>query len=73
LGPAALVVGGALMAGAAAGAFIHREDLGAGYSWITDHMKYVRTLWDQDVLRKRMDDLMDIEARLGVVFKACVS
>ncbi|KAF8917847.1 hypothetical protein CPB85DRAFT_1373990 [Mucidula mucida] len=68
--PAAYAVGGAVLAGAAAGgAYYKREDLGVGYTWATDHMKYVRNLWDEAALNKRVDDLLDIEDQEGVVFR----
>lgn len=72
--PAAYAVGGAVLAGAAAGgAYYKREDLGVGYTWATDHMKYVRNLWDEAALNKRVDDLLDIEDQEGVVFRVWVS
>ncbi|KAK0242575.1 hypothetical protein EDD85DRAFT_294862 [Armillaria nabsnona] len=68
--PAAYAVGGALLAGAAAGgAYYRRDDLGVGYTWATDHMKYVRNLWDEPALHQRVDDLVDIEEQEGVVFR----
>ncbi|KAK0191145.1 hypothetical protein F5146DRAFT_930000 [Armillaria mellea] len=68
--PAAYAVGGALLAGAAAGgAYYRREDLGVGYTWATDHMKYVKNLWDEPALRQRVEDLVDIEEQEGVVFR----
>jgi len=67
--PAAYAVGGALVASAAAGtAYYRRDDIGSGYSWATDHMNYVRNLWDEEALRKRMRDLDDIQVHLGVTF-----
>ncbi|KAG1907023.1 uncharacterized protein F5891DRAFT_1181324 [Suillus fuscotomentosus] len=67
--PAAYAVGGALVAGAAAGtAYYRRDDIGSGYSWATDHMNYVRNLWDEEALRKRMRDLVDVQVHLGVTF-----
>lgn len=68
--PAAFAVGGALVAGAAAGtAYWKREELGLGYQWATDHMKYVGTLWDEGALHKRLDTLLSIERDMGVVFR----
>lgn len=68
--PAAYAVGGALLAGAAAGtAYYKRDEIGVGYTWATDHMKYVGTLWDEGTLHKRVDDLMLIEERFGVLFR----
>lgn len=71
--PAAYAVGGALMAGAVAGtAYYRRDDIGSGYSWATDHMKYVRNLWDEEALQKRLQELIDTEVHLGVVFRTYV-
>ena len=68
--PAAYAVGGALLAGAAAGtAYYKRDEIGVGYTWATDHMKYVGTLWDEDTLHKRVNDLMQIEEKMGVLFR----
>lgn len=69
--PAAYAVGGALVAGAAAGtAYYRRDDIGSGYNWATDHMNYVRNLWDEEALRKRMRDLIDVQVHLGVTFRS---
>lgn len=68
--PAAYAVGGALVAGAAAGtAYWKREDIGAGYKWATDHMKYVGTLWDEGALHWRLERLLTIERHMGVLFQ----
>lgn len=68
--PAAYGVGGALFAGAAAGAAYYRkDDLGLGYKWMTDHMKYVGNLWDQDALARRMEKVNSICAELEIHFR----
>lgn len=68
--PAAYAAGGALIAGAAAGAaYYKREELTASYTWATDHMKYVGTLWDEAALKRRVDALFKIEASMGVLFR----
>ncbi|KAJ7178975.1 hypothetical protein C8R46DRAFT_1323205 [Mycena filopes] len=68
-GPASYV-GGALLAGAAAGAtYYKREDLGLGYTWATDHMKYVGHLWDADESNKRVDFLIDTDEEQGILFR----
>lgn len=68
--PAAYAVGGTLLAGAAAAtAYYKRDEIGVGYTWATDHMKYVGTLWDEGTLLKRVDDLMQIEEKIGVLFR----
>ncbi|CAL1701039.1 unnamed protein product [Somion occarium] len=68
--PAAYAVGGALIAGAAAGtAYYKREDLSVSYTWATDHMKYVGTLWDEATLKRRVDTLFQIDQSMGVLFR----
>ncbi|OBZ76744.1 hypothetical protein A0H81_03690 [Grifola frondosa] len=68
--PAAYAVGGALLAGVAAGTALYkREEIGVGYTWITDHMKYVGNLWDEGELRRRVERLGEIEEQMGVVFR----
>jgi len=67
---AAYTVTGALLAGAAAGAaYQKREDLGVGYNWVTDHMKYVGNLWNIEALNKRVDSLLDLGEEKGIVFR----
>ncbi|KAI0638016.1 hypothetical protein C8Q77DRAFT_1088902 [Trametes polyzona] len=67
--PAAYAVGGALLAGAAAGtAYYKRDDIGVGYTWVTDHMRYVGNLWNQAELEERLQKLLEIESRMGVLF-----
>ncbi|KZT36682.1 hypothetical protein SISSUDRAFT_1063441 [Sistotremastrum suecicum HHB10207 ss-3] len=68
--PVAYGVGGALIAGAAAGtAYYKREDVGQGFSWASDHMKYVGTLWDETALKTRMDQVVDLGKEFNVVFR----
>ncbi|KAI0677079.1 hypothetical protein C8Q78DRAFT_1073815 [Trametes maxima] len=67
--PAAYAVGGALLAGAAAGtAYYKRDEIGVGTTWISDHMKYVGNLWNQTELEQRLGKLLEIESRMGVLF-----
>lgn len=71
--PAAYAVGGALLAGAAAGtAYYKRDEIGVGYTWVSDHMKYVGNLWNQAELEERMRKLLEIESSLGVLFHTYV-
>ena len=68
--PAAYTLGGALFAGAAAGAaYYKREDLGVGAMWVTDHLKYVGNLWNKDELETRLDNILRIESRQRVLFQ----
>ncbi|ESK94423.1 catalytic protein [Moniliophthora roreri MCA 2997] len=68
--PAAYAVGGALFAGAAAGsAYYKRAELGVGYSWATDHLKYVGNLWNEDSLKRRVESLIEVDEKEGVLFR----
>ena len=67
--PAAVTVGGALFAGAAGAAYYKRDDIGVGYTWVTDHLKYVGNLWSQQELEARLDKLFQIESSMGVLFQ----
>lgn len=72
--PAAYAIGGAVLAGAAAGgAYYKKDDLTQGFTWATDHMKYVGNLWDEATLEKRLTDLVEIENVHGVIFRTSVS
>ncbi|KAI0921692.1 hypothetical protein AcV5_000785 [Taiwanofungus camphoratus] len=71
--PAAYAVGGAIAAGAAAGAaYYKRDEIEVGYKWASDHMKYVGTLWDENALRRRLERLLEIEEQMGVTFRTWV-
>ncbi|KAF9268142.1 hypothetical protein L218DRAFT_918476 [Marasmius fiardii PR-910] len=68
--PAAYAVGGALFAGAAAGsAYYKRADLGLGYTWATDHLKYVGNLWDEDTSKKRVEFMIEVDETAGILFR----
>ncbi|KIY49363.1 hypothetical protein FISHEDRAFT_65369 [Fistulina hepatica ATCC 64428] len=68
--PAIYAIGGAVVAGAAAGGlYYNREDLGVGYTWATDHMRYVGVLWDEPALKRRVETLIDTEEKEGVLFR----
>lgn len=71
--PAAYAIGGAILAGAAAGgAYYARDHLNQSYSWLMDHMKYVGNLWDEESLNQRVETLVDIEEKHGVIFRKFV-
>ncbi|KAL4081614.1 hypothetical protein V8B97DRAFT_1913612 [Scleroderma yunnanense] len=72
--PTAYAVGGAVAAGAAAGAaYWRRDEITSGYKWAFDHMKYVGNLWDEAAMKNRLDNMMLAETRHGIVFKMRVS
>lgn len=66
--PAAFAIGGAVLAGAAGTAYYKREEIGVGYTWITDHLQYVGNLWNREELEGRLDRLLAIESGMGVLF-----
>ncbi|KAF9782273.1 hypothetical protein BJ322DRAFT_1009506 [Thelephora terrestris] len=70
-GPTALAVGGAVIAAgaAASAAYYKKDDIGIGYTWAVDHMKYVGSLWDNDELNKRVDTLVDCDKKMGILFR----
>ncbi|KIM68856.1 hypothetical protein SCLCIDRAFT_899412 [Scleroderma citrinum Foug A] len=62
--------GGAVAAGAAAGAaYWRRDEITSGYKWAFDHMKYVGNLWDEAAMNKRLDNMMLAETKYRIVFK----
>ena len=73
-GTTALAVGGAaITAGAAASAaYYKKDDIGTGYMWATDHMKYVGNLWDEAELNNRLDTIFSYDKNMGILFRTCV-
>ena len=68
--PAAYAVGGGLFAAAAASAaYYNKDDIGAGYGWINDQLKYVGNLWDEKGMQARLDKLIDAHINHGVFFQ----
>ncbi|KAI9574668.1 hypothetical protein HD554DRAFT_2166134 [Boletus coccyginus] len=68
--PAAYAIGGAVVAGATAGAaYMRKDDITSGYSWASDHMKFVGSLWDEKAMRGRLDNLLAAQTDHGIVFK----
>jgi hypothetical protein len=74
-GSTAVAVGGVVAAaGAAAGAaYYKKEDIGVGYVWAADHMKYVGNLWDEETLNKRLNTVIAFEQSMGVLFRTYVT
>lgn len=71
-GTTALTVGGAVIAAgaAASAAYYKKEEIGIGYTWTSDHMKYVGNLWDEQELNKRLDTLVGCDKKMGILFRA---
>lgn len=70
-GTTALTVGGAVIAAgaAASAAYYKKEEIGTGYTWATDHMKYVGSLWNEEELNKRVKTLVDYDKNMGILFR----
>jgi hypothetical protein len=70
-GTTALAVGGAVIAaGATAGAaYYNKDEIGIGYSWALDHMKYVGSLWEEKELNKRLDTVVGFDKDMGILFR----
>jgi len=70
-GTTALTVGGAaLAAGAAATATYYKKDeIGIGYTWAADHMKYVKNLWDEKELDNRLNTVAEYDKKMGILFR----
>jgi len=68
--PVAYGVGGALVGTALAGtAYMRKDDLNFGYTWATDHLKYVGTMWDKEQMKGRMQNLQEISQAFEVTFR----
>jgi hypothetical protein len=68
--PVTYGAGAAILAGAAIGtAYYSRDHVTFGWTWATDHMKYVQNLWDEKAMKDRVEDLIRSGEALGVVFK----
>jgi hypothetical protein len=68
--PAAYTVGGALVAGAAAGAaYYHRTEIETHYGVLHGHMQYVGALWDRDALLERVRHLVEGETNHSIIFR----
>lgn len=68
--PVAYGAGAAMLAGAIAGtAYYKREEVTFGWTWAGDHMKYVKNLWDEEALKKRVENVVDTGSEVGVLFK----
>lgn len=73
-GTTALTVGGAVIAAgaAASAAYYKKEEIGTGYTWATDHMKYVGNLWEEQELNKRLDTIVSFDKKMGILFRTYV-
>ncbi|PVF99986.1 hypothetical protein CPB86DRAFT_255879 [Serendipita vermifera] len=64
-------IGGAVLAGsgAAATAWYHRDKLNYGWSFLTDHFKYVYNLYDQEALKQRLALVVDSTKQHNIAFR----
>ncbi|KAF9646961.1 hypothetical protein BDM02DRAFT_3083890, partial [Thelephora ganbajun] len=70
-GTTALAVGGAVIAAGAAAtaAYYNKEEIGIGYTWAADHMKYVGNIWDEGELNKRLNTIVGYDKKMGILFR----
>jgi hypothetical protein len=70
-GTTVLAVGGAVIAAgaAASAAYYKKEEIGVGYTWATDHMKYVRNLWVEAELNERLNTVVGYDKKMGILFR----
>lgn len=59
-----------MVAGATAGAaYMRKDDITSGYSWASDHMKFVGSLWDEKAMHERLNNLLAAQTDHGIIFK----
>lgn len=69
-------MGGAILAGAAAGTAYWKRNEVAQYgaqvagvgTWMRDHMQYIGNLWDEKAMAQRVDAVMQIAEEGGIAF-----
>lgn len=49
-------------------AFLHRDTLAGGQTWITSHLEFVGALWNVNELNKRLEDIEQLGSQMGTSF-----
>lgn len=67
---AASAIGG-LAAAAGAAAYVRRDDLAFGWTWVNDHAVWLKNLWDSEGLKRRIGGLQEVVegGKHGIVFR----
>jgi hypothetical protein len=67
--PALYGLGTAAVAAAAAGAYVKRNDVGAGLNWAQDHLRFIGNLWDGEQMKQRLEGIETMVEDEGIVFR----
>ena len=63
-------IGAAAVGAAVVGtAYYRREDFMNGWRYGYDHMTFVKNLWDEDGMRQRLEDIVQLTSERGVFFR----
>ncbi|PWN49455.1 hypothetical protein IE53DRAFT_369752 [Violaceomyces palustris] len=60
-GNALLATGAIALAGGAATAYMNRDKIDGAYGWVSDHMLFVSNLWDDKAMKRRLDDIVQLQ------------
>ncbi|EPQ28346.1 uncharacterized protein PFL1_04173 [Pseudozyma flocculosa PF-1] len=55
---ALIATGAVALAGGAAASYFNKDKIGGAYGWVSDHLAFVGNLFDNQAMRRRLDDLV---------------